>query len=215
MKEVFVRDMSLYTYILTRDYGFAPNPFPPYCTLATCKPRIRASAKIGDWVTGIGSGAQKSNMKNKMIFAMHVEDKLTFDEYWLDKRFKYKKPVMNGSKFQNYGDNVYHTDPKTREIIQEDSHHSLPGGEINYENYPRDISGKYVLISKEYWYFGKDAPVLPEELIVLANVVRNHKKYNDEQLINCFSLWLKGFSDKGYIGMPFRFSKNFERYDGK
>ena len=30
-----------YSYIITRDYGFAPNPFGGVCTLATCKPKIR------------------------------------------------------------------------------------------------------------------------------------------------------------------------------
>lgn len=47
--------MNLFSYIVARDYGFAPNPFPPYCTLATCKPGIRNSAQKGDWIIGLGS----------------------------------------------------------------------------------------------------------------------------------------------------------------
>lgn len=41
-----------FSYILTRDYGFAPNPFNGTCTLATCKPKIRATANVanGLWV---------------------------------------------------------------------------------------------------------------------------------------------------------------------
>jgi hypothetical protein len=43
------------TDAVARDYGFAPNPFFGVCTLATCKPKIRKAAAIGDWVVGTGS----------------------------------------------------------------------------------------------------------------------------------------------------------------
>src|SRR5712671_5339411 len=33
--------MRLYSYVVARDFGFAPNPFFGVCTLATCKPDIR------------------------------------------------------------------------------------------------------------------------------------------------------------------------------
>ena len=45
--------MKIYSYIVKRDYGFAPNPFYGYCTLATCKPVIRKHAEIGDIIQGI------------------------------------------------------------------------------------------------------------------------------------------------------------------
>lgn len=73
--------MKLYTYIITRDYGFAPNPFYGCCTLATCKPRIRKAAQKDDWIIGFGSLANDSMLKNKIIFAMRVDGKMTFDEY--------------------------------------------------------------------------------------------------------------------------------------
>ena len=47
--------MRLHSYVVARDYGFAPNPFFGVCTLATCKPKIRSAAKLGDWVMGTGS----------------------------------------------------------------------------------------------------------------------------------------------------------------
>lgn len=48
--------MNLYSYVITRDYGFAPNPFWGICSLATCKPQIRQRALKGDWIAGF-SGA--------------------------------------------------------------------------------------------------------------------------------------------------------------
>ena len=206
--------MKLYSYIITRDYGFAPNPFPPCCTLATCKPKIRCKAQISDWVVGIGSGATNSIFKNKLIYAMQVQEKLTFDEYWVDTHFKRKRPVMNGSKRQMYGDNIYHRPTLESPFIQEDSHHSLPNGEKNILNYERDLPGKYVLISNEFWYFGERAVPLPQEFLSLANVVRGYKIINKEEFINRFSDWLRALPQSGYIGKPYMFNKEFTRYSG-
>jgi hypothetical protein len=207
--------MSLFSYIVTRDFGFAPNPFPPYCTLATCKPCIRNTAVIGDWIMGIGSAAKGSIMKERLIYAMQVQEILTFDQYWNDSRFFYKRPIMNGSKRQAYGDNIYHTDETTAMIVQENSHHSLMEGEINYKNYKRDLSSKNVLISQKYWYWGGDAIEIPQQYHEIVKVVRGHKKIQDKSLIEQVVYWLESMKDSRYIGEPFKFHGNFERYNGK
>ena len=46
--------VKVYSYVMTHDYGFAPNPHGEYCTLACCKPRIRSSAGVDDLVIGTG-----------------------------------------------------------------------------------------------------------------------------------------------------------------
>ena len=81
--------MSIYAYKITRDYGFAPNPFGDYCTLACCKPHIRKKAIVGDWI--IGTGAIENHLLYHLIFLMRVTEKMTFEEYWNDARFKRKK----------------------------------------------------------------------------------------------------------------------------
>ena len=65
---------KIYSYVVARDYGFAPNPFHGVCTLATCKPRIRKAADL------VGSASQQR--AGFLVFAMKVEDTLTFDEYF-------------------------------------------------------------------------------------------------------------------------------------
>src|SRR5712672_36303 len=97
--------MRLYSYVVARDYGFAPNPFMGVCTLATCKPKIRAKAKIGDWVVGTGVASRKRS--GRLVYAMRVSAAMTFNEYWNDPRFQDKKPNMRGSKKQAFGDNIY------------------------------------------------------------------------------------------------------------
>lgn len=200
----------IYSYKITRDYGFAPNPFFGVCTLATCKPDIRRSAEIGDWIVGFGSSAQNSEVANKIIYIMKVEKVLTFDEYWSASEYQCKKPVMNGSLKQNYGDNIYHQE--NGEWKQEDSHHSLPDGSINLLNLSRDTRADRVLISTTFWYFGANAiDVLPGLSIIPE--CRNYRKIEglDEEL----ETWTQSFEQKGFIGEPAKFKGEFSRYNGK
>ncbi|GHT36380.1 hypothetical protein FACS189427_07870 [Planctomycetales bacterium] len=204
--------MRLYSYVITRDYGFAPNPFWGYCTLATCKPKIRKSAQVGDWIVGIGSGAKNSKMKGRLVYAMKVEQKITFDEYWKDTEFQNKKPVMNGSKRQNYGDNIYHSVGK--KFVQEDSHHSLANGSVNKFNLKKDIGGGFVLISKTYWYFGKESPLIPQKLQEIIVKGRSYRIFEEEKLIFRLENWLRSFPESGRRGNPLKFDNDFERYNG-
>lgn len=151
--------MRLFSYIVARDYGFAPNPFNGYCTLATCKPQIRSSATVGDWVIGTGAKT-RYNLVGRLIFAMRVEESFSFDAYWNDSRFACKHPVLNGSLKQLYGDNIYHREQgRWRQV---DSHHSDNGGRANRRNIRRDTSVNRVLASRRFVYFGGSAPVIPK-----------------------------------------------------
>lgn len=201
--------MAIYSYIITRDYGFAPNPFYGMCTLATCKPNIRSSANVGDWVVGFGS--KKSLASGKIIFAMQIQKKITYDEYWEGAEYQCKKPVMNGSLKQNYGDNIYHK--VNGEWVQENSHHSLEGGQPNLNNLRRDTRSNKVLIGERFWYFGIEAKEVPEFLKEIIPMRQGHKKNTDceKMLIS----WLEGMDQQGFIAEPEKFGEEFQRYDGK
>ncbi|MCB0748180.1 MAG: hypothetical protein KDC90_12030 [Ignavibacteriae bacterium] len=198
-----------YSYVVTRDFGFAPNPFGGFCTLATCKQRIRKSANVDDWIFGITS----RKLSNRLLYAMKVNEKLTYDEYWNDNRFQYKKPIMNGSLKQMYGDNIYYYNKNLKQWHQQNSHHSLDNGVVNQHNLTRDTSGKYVLISKEYYYFGEKNVELPISLKDKLIVGINHRITEDaagKKIIK----WLKSEFVLGYHADPISFA-NFKRYDGK
>lgn len=64
--------MRLYTYIIPIDDGAAPNPYGGFCTLNICKPRIRSSAQVGDWVAAFGSKNVEGcgDLSRKLIYAM-------------------------------------------------------------------------------------------------------------------------------------------------
>jgi hypothetical protein len=150
--------MRLYSYIVRYDIGFAPNPFHGWCTLATCKPQIRGSASIGDWIVGTGSKAK--NLEGKLVYATRVEERLTFDDYWNDPRFQAKKPDVHGSLKYRYGDNIYH---RTHEGAweQADSRHSREGGLQNLAHVARDTGRNVVIASQHFTYWGGQAPEIP------------------------------------------------------
>ena len=142
--------MKLYSYIVRRDFGFAPNPFYDFCTLATCKPVIRRTATVGDWVIGTGSGAKNKQRNGYLVYAMRVTETMSFDEYWKDTRFRNKRPDMHASvKKKSCGDNIYHKDPDSNEWCQMDSHHSC-----NDTNVCNDTKVDRVLVSDDFIYWG-------------------------------------------------------------
>ena len=97
----------IYSYVVRYDRGFAPNPFYGYCTLARCKPDIRRSAEVGDWVVGSASNDRSIRRGGHLVYAMRVTETTTFDGYAKDARFEAKTPFRLGSRKQNCGDNIY------------------------------------------------------------------------------------------------------------
>jgi hypothetical protein len=151
----------LFSYVVAFDVGFAPNPFHDVCTLATCKPQIRRTAKIGDWV--IGTGSKPKGLEGRLVYAMKVDEILSYEAYWLDPRFASKRPNLRGSLKQRYGDNIYHPDA-AGDWVQENSRHSLPDGTPNTGHVTRDTGANAVLLAQEFVYFGGHGPVIPDYL---------------------------------------------------
>ena len=161
--------MKLYSYIVTDDTGFSPNPFWGCCTLACCKPAIRRTAEVGDWIVGLSPKASG----NRIVFAMKVDEKLEFEDYFKDPRFVEKIPAFDkGKVIYKAGDNIY-------EPLANGGFRQLPSmhsnGELeNPETKNHDLGELYVLIGHKFYYFGGDGPFLPECLNVLK-VGRGHK----------------------------------------
>lgn len=204
----------IYCYKIMRDFGFAPNPFHGICTLATCKPKIRDRASVGDWVAGFGGLG--TNFPGKMVFIMRVDEKLTYDDYWNDMRFSCKKARFDKSIKYCYGDNIYHHNPLDNEWMQENSHHSYESG-INYINLKHDTRVNNVLVSNKYMYFGDEAIEVPEEFSVVIPRCRDYIKITDEVIIDEFLSWLYGNYNEGQQGLPFSWNKEvgFARFKGE
>ena len=160
--------MTLYSYVVKYDRGFAPNPYGGYCTLACCKPGLRRRARRGDWVVGLAPKARGSGI----VYAMCVDEVLTFAEYWKDKRFTCKKPSFGGELILRVGDNIY--EPLAPKKFKQ--HPSLHSNGVfeNEENKTHDLNGKHVLIATTFNYWGSSPYPLPSGLEALC-VGRGHR----------------------------------------
>lgn len=151
----------LFSYLMTHDTGFAPNPFHGTLTLATCKPGIRRTKREGDWVAGFASGALVKASKVKindqgLIYLMRIGKILSLDEYFIAPQFQAKKPSSQINTDRNlqddYGDNIYcHDAMGNPEQLKNGNHFS---GDIEH-----DIGGKNVLIADKFYYFGRNCPI--------------------------------------------------------
>jgi len=200
--------MKLYSYVVARDFGFAPNPFYGFCSLATCKPRIRKVAQVGDLV--VGTGSKRTGREGYLVFVMRVRETMTFQEYWGDPRFAAKRPNLRGSKKQAFGDNIYHRDA-AGSWCQEDSHHSYADGSMNLRNVANDTQTDRALISDDFVYCGGLGPLIPARFRDFAGLDlyagRGHRSSFPDGFIKEFATWLDDQGVHGYAGEPLDWTK--------
>lgn len=150
----------LFSYKMTHDTGFAPNPFWGELTLATCKPQIRLKKTKGDWIAGFTSGELCGDAvgEEKLLFLMKVENKLSIADYFVSPQYKDKIPdPEHPLEVQRVGDNIYTPLPSGGFEQIDDSHHDCG-------NMEDDLSGEFVLTSIEFVYFGGEAITIPPQI---------------------------------------------------
>jgi len=194
--------VTLFSYVVARDYGFAPNPFGGFCTLATCKPEIRRLAMVGDWIVGTGSATRLR--RGYLVYAMKVAEAMTFDAYWTDQRFQQKKPDLRASNKRAFGDNIYHR--VNGGWLQSNSHHSFGDGLANDRNIRNDTQVDRVLVATVFAYWGGSGPVIPQALRNFQGynicVVRGYKNRFPAGMEPAFVAWFSSLGVKGYRGRP-------------
>ena len=140
----------VYSYVVTEDTGHAPNVDGGVCTLCICKPRIRSTARPGDWIVGLWPARD-----HKCItYVMRIGKVLTMDEYAKRGEFDQKKPDRSRTP-----DNIYEFDPLLGPRRREDTPpdlHPEPG------EMKTDLNGRNALIADRFWYFGGTRRELPE-----------------------------------------------------
>ena len=197
---------SLFSYVVRFDSGFAPNPFHGYCTLATCKPGIRASASVGDWVVGTGSSGASARRGGYLVYAMRVTEILTIAQYWRDPRFRRKRPDMHHNWVAASGDNIYEP-VGLSEWRQLNSYHTEKDGRPNAHHIQRDTGVPRILVGETYVYYGGEGPKLPKRFLPggsmdLHRARRNYQRVRDEEVIASFEAWLRAQGGRGYEGKP-------------
>lgn len=200
--------MQLFTYVVARDFGFAPNPFGGVCTLATCKPKIRQKANVGDWIAGIASKADKTIPS--LVYVMRVDETMTYEEYWVDSRFQHKKPERRSGLRHVYGDNIY-TKDQGGLWLQADSHHSFENGAINHRNVLNDTQSNRVLIGWRFAYWGASARPVPDDFCGMHGqsilLTRGYKSKFSPEFVKEFVVWFESLQEQGCLDQPNQWKK--------
>lgn len=180
---------KIYRYVVRYDAGSAPNPFGNWCSLAICKAPLRRMAQVGDWLIGF-----RSRCADQVSYVMHIEERLSFADYWNDPRFASKRPDNNP-----YADNIYRPDEKGALVWQTNDVHDQ-GHE------PDDLGGKWILVGRQFWYFGDQSVQIPTELVHLIHhgvgysVHKNRRPTDGAVLRQWLSHWETGMHGKPVDG---------------
>ena len=206
---------SVYLYAVTYDLGFAPNPFGGLCTIACCKPGIRATAQIGDWV--VGMTGVRTKLALRCVFGMVVSGETTFDDYWTGSDYRSRRPVRNGTPKKLVGDNIYHRESAASPWLQENSVHSRLDGTQCPLNTAHDTRINRVLVSDRFVYFGALAPAMPQSI---REKIGYHKNPRDRRRYDAVEAkplldWLEPQVDahrNQVLAPPINFSSSAKRY---
>jgi len=183
---------TLYTYVMPYDGGSAPNPYWGICTLVICKPKIRLSAQVGDWVVGTGSTRARvtdrefRDMSGRVVYAMRVTDKMTMQEYDALTRERLPNKIpdwFNRDWRRRVGDSIY--DFTTIPPKQRKSVHDVRAVE-------RDLGGGYALLSTDFYYFGDQAVALAGDLLPILAKTQGHRSNVNGPYLDRFVAWIRG-----------------------
>ncbi|MCI0351450.1 MAG: hypothetical protein L0Z53_18665 [Acidobacteriales bacterium] len=144
--------MRLYSYIVAFDDGFAPCAMQGLCSLACCKPKIRRRAQEGDWVIGT---TPKKRRARRLVYMMQVNRTPSLADYYRDPKLRRRR------------DCIYRPIGRRLEQIENDAH--------GHANIRKDLSGKYVLLSPRFVYFGREAPPIPPEFHKYVARTQGHR----------------------------------------
>jgi hypothetical protein len=167
-------------------------------TLATCKPRIRATAQRGDWL--LGTGSVRSVGAGCVVYAARIAEVVPLEQYATQARFAVKYPAAGKEAWQRHGANTY-----TR--LSDGTWHQRRNIHHSAKDIRRDLSGKHVLVCETFWYFGSAAPPLPEALTVLVKRGPGHRCEDAPALVAALISWLGTFTP-GVSGVPFMDTKS-------
>lgn len=194
---------KIYSYVLRYDDGAAPNPFGDCCTLTICKPTIRRTAQVGDWVIGTGSKNSKLangktyDLSDRIVYGMKISNVKVLEEYdefclqylqekipsWYDKDWR-----------KRMGDCIYDFSKGVVPTIRKSVH--------NETNRDKDLGGVNALLSDHFYYFGEDARKIPDELKQIIKKNQGHLKIEKIDIVEKFERWIKQFEKNKIYAMP-------------
>ena len=148
---------KIFSYVVAKDTGVAPNVDGAVCTVCLRKPGIRRNAVVGDWIVGLWPVRLG---RFRVTYVMRVGRKLTMQDYYECGELDQKKPDRSSTP-----DNIYEPHPLLGPRRRRDTPtwlHPTP------KQTSRDLSGMYALIADRFCYFGSTICELPRRFRKLS-----------------------------------------------
>ena len=185
--------MRLCSYVMTHDFGFAPNPFGGYCTLAACTPNhCRVNLGEGDWLVGHSS----VQYGQELIYAMKILEVLGLDCYYREPRFQFKKPQFGRTLREACGDNIYYKNQDGTWGRHKSGFHT------ERSRQEQDQKGDRVFIAKHFYYFGRESVKIPDHLKGIIHAGPSCNCKHPEPLARAFVDWLQTSYTPGRHALP-------------
>lgn len=170
--------MTIYSYKLTTDNGSAPCIQNNLLSLAICKPKIRKTANINDYIVGISANSMNLG-ENKLLYIARITNKILLQDYC--KLHSNRKDCIYNNKLCRLKNAKYHS----------------------CKDKKRDLSGLYVLLSSDFIFFGSRNITIPNIIKDIIPKYQGHLSRKNIQfnniLPNLFTE-LKNKYGKGKIG---------------
>lgn len=154
-------------------------------TLAICKPVIRRTAKVGDWIVGTGSkNSPIGNIQNSIVYLMKVTKVMTMKDYdqYCKRYLPNKIPSVKHQDIRRHvGDSIYD--------FRSDGSIKLRPSVHGLGNKKTDLGGENVLLSDHFYYFGDHPLFLPQEFQSIIKPNQGHKSTSNDEISHEFIEW--------------------------
>jgi len=133
---------------------------------------------------------------------MQVTDKILISEYWNNPAYEKKKPAPDAGLKNSVGDNIYK--PIAEIPLSYDDFEQIPNRSHKEKNKIKDLSGRYVLVSKKFWYFGCKPLDIPSEIRPLVPPGQSSQGYQtkDIERAAAFISYIESSFKKGIHNNP-------------
>lgn len=206
---------GLFIYRMTHDTGNSPNPSWGFCTVTCCATHYRQVAKVGDWLMGIsgsnlfGDKYYNNIFEHRIIYLMKVSRIMRWQQYCSSELYKINKnwraKDSKGHIYEVYGD---FTDSKNN-----NNNCCFCEDELDENN----VTSDNVLISDYFYYFGRNAQIIPEKYknllpldgncrLTTSSTERTHfgiKNVDNQELARDFLRYILRTYSPGVHGIPF------------
>lgn len=176
-----MREPRFYRYIHVDDDGHAPCIDRGMVTLATCKPAIRSTAKVGDWVAGY----MPKGLGEGLIT-------------WVGRVAETMDPLEYGGSHWGRKDAQYRNLPDGSVERASKDYHPCSIQQA------RDQGAKVLIFDKSAtWYFGDKAAQPPLELDPLKAAGQGHRvNLRIDGDLATLQSWLETIGPPGFYGKP-------------